>query len=55
MYPVEPSVSVGDHALATIPQYLLTLCLLGLAVSLLIIEGGNYTDFERMADIFSLL
>jgi hypothetical protein len=55
MYPADPSISVRDHTIADIPLYLLTLCLLGLAVSLFIIEGGNYTDFERMADIFSLL
>jgi hypothetical protein len=55
MYPAEPSVSLRDdedHALANTVQYLLTLSLLGLAVSLFVIEGGNYTDVERIAAIF---
>jgi len=55
MYPAEPSVSLQDdedHTLANTFQYLLTLSLLGLAVSLFVIEGGNYTDFERIAAIF---
>jgi hypothetical protein len=55
MYPAEPSVSERDHANADICQYLLTLSLFGLAVSLFVIEGGYYTDFERIAEIFTLL
>ena len=58
MYPTEPSVSLRDHedhAHTNTFQYLLTLSLLGLAVSLFVIEGGNYTDFERIAEIFTLL
>jgi hypothetical protein len=54
MYPAQPSVSLRDHedhAHANTYQYLLTLSLLGLAVSLFVIEGGNYTDFERIAAI----
>jgi hypothetical protein len=55
MYPTEPSVSLRDHedhTHANTFQYLLTLGLLGLAVSLFVIEGRNYTDFERIAAIF---
>jgi len=55
MYPAEPSVSFRHHeahAQADTFLYLLTLSLLGLAVSLFVIEGGGYTDFERIAAIF---
>jgi hypothetical protein len=55
MYPSEPSVSLRDYAHADTFQYLLTLSLLGLAVSLLVIESGVYTNFERIAEIFTLL
>jgi hypothetical protein len=55
MYSAEPLLSLEDHqdhAHADTFQYILTLSLLGLAVSLFVIEGGNYTDFERIAAIF---
>jgi hypothetical protein len=55
MYPAEPSVSLRDHAHADTFQYLLTLSLLGLAVSLFVIENGIYTDFERIAEILARL
>jgi hypothetical protein len=55
MHPAEPSVSLRDHedlAHANTFEDLLTLSLLGLSVSLFVIEGGNYPDFERLAAIF---
>ncbi len=55
MYPAEPSVSLRDHAHADTFEYLLTLSLLGLAVSLFVIESGIYTDFERIAEILTML
>jgi hypothetical protein len=55
MYPAEPSVSPRDHARTDTFQYLLTLSLLGLAVSLFAVESGIYTDFERIAEILTLL
>jgi len=55
MYPAEPSVSLRDRAHADTFEYLLTLSLLGLAVSLFVIESGIYTDFERIAEILTML